>query len=447
MGSPLRGFSITSFGESALPFGAVKTVPLFAMSNRKQTTHERWSSATPVPRHTSWRVAAVNVRLVGIVAVVCVVLIGGIWLSGLVDSSAPERSQEVVISTNESAPRTSDTTANNSQQATPDDQVDLTADFVTAKGRAKLDLLNRFVDPRQTEWRTEVFSEAANAQLALLSELLRKPNAITAAALHGLVTDDFNCAALRPGSLNEALRDASIVVRRFRAPLERRNPTESTVGAFRGADGAATALQELTTVFRGDPNPNVKLKVYRVEQQEQNMATIVAVEVGAKTSSGAVQINATWKCIWIASGDRPPRLISIDVQDYEEVVSTDKNHRWFVDCTEAVLAHNPSYREQLLYGIDTWVNRLDRRLTISRFGHHGIAVGDVNADGLDDIYVCQPGGLPNQLFVQHADGRANEISAVAGVDFLDYTYSAMFVDLDNDGDQDLIVAAIAALTV
>ena len=63
---------------------------------------------------------------------------------------------------------------------------------------------------------------------------------------------------------------------------------------------------------------------------------------------------------------------------------------------------------------------------------------DINGDGRDDLYVCQPGGLPNRLFVQNADGSAAERSAELGVDWLESTHGALFVDLDNDGDQDLL---------
>jgi hypothetical protein len=68
-----------------------------------------------------------------------------------------------------------------------------------------------------------------------------------------------------------------------------------------------------------------------------------------------------------------------------------------------------------------------------------VAIGDVNADGLEDIYIGGPRGLPNRLFVQQADGTAKESSRQAGLDWLDVSRGMLFVDLDNDRDQDLAV--------
>ena len=73
------------------------------------------------------------------------------------------------------------------------------------------------------------------------------------------------------------------------------------------------------------------------------------------------------------------------------------------------------------------------------FGHQGLAIGDANGDGLDDLYVCQPGGVTNRLYLQQADGTALDQSTESRTDFLDRTRAALFLDLDNDADQDLVL--------
>ncbi len=73
------------------------------------------------------------------------------------------------------------------------------------------------------------------------------------------------------------------------------------------------------------------------------------------------------------------------------------------------------------------------------YGENGIAVADIDNDGLDEIYVCQPGGLPNRLYKNDGTGRFRDISKEAGLDILDNTASALFVDLRNSGCQDLVL--------
>ena len=77
----------------------------------------------------------------------------------------------------------------------------------------------------------------------------------------------------------------------------------------------------------------------------------------------------------------------------------------------------------------------------------GVAIGDVNGDGLDDLYVCQETGLPNRLFIQNPDGTASDQSASWGVDWLHSSRSALLIDLDNDSDQDLVVAILGGVVI
>jgi len=112
-----------------------------------------------------------------------------------------------------------------------------------------------------------------------------------------------------------------------------------------------------------------------------------------------------------------------------------------------VLGHNASFREQLAPGIDHWRKRMSGEFAITYDGLQGITVGDVNGDGLSDLYACQPGGLPNRLFVQHRDGTATDRSAESGTDWLEESEGALLVDLDNDGDQDLVIATRAGMAI
>lgn len=117
----------------------------------------------------------------------------------------------------------------------------------------------------------------------------------------------------------------------------------------------------------------------------------------------------------------------------------------FSDVTEKALGHNTSFRRQLARGLDEWRTEMDEATGIDVYGHSGIAVGDYNGDGLEDLYVCQPSGLPNRLYRNNGDGTFDDVTATAGVDVLDGSTMALFADLDNDGDQDLLVVAGAQL--
>jgi tetratricopeptide (TPR) repeat protein len=113
--------------------------------------------------------------------------------------------------------------------------------------------------------------------------------------------------------------------------------------------------------------------------------------------------------------------------------------RGFVDITEACLGAVPSYQQQMRHGVDYWRTVLDGSSGIDIYGNNGIAVGDFDGDGWDDIYVCQPAGLPNRLYRNRGDGTFDDVTEKAGVGVLDGTSSAIFADLDNSGHQDLIV--------
>ena len=73
---------------------------------------------------------------------------------------------------------------------------------------------------------------------------------------------------------------------------------------------------------------------------------------------------------------------------------------------------------------------------------NGIAIADVDGDGLSDVYfVSQVGG--NQLWRNVGGGRFQNITAAAGVAVPGKVgVSASFADIDNDGDADLYVTTV-----
>ncbi|MFH6985113.1 VCBS repeat-containing protein [Marinoscillum luteum] len=72
----------------------------------------------------------------------------------------------------------------------------------------------------------------------------------------------------------------------------------------------------------------------------------------------------------------------------------------------------------------------------------GVTMADVNADGYLDIYVCRVGkykGISgqNQLFINNGDLTFTESAASFGLDFKGFSTQAAFFDFDNDQDLDV----------
>ncbi len=140
-----------------------------------------------------------------------------------------------------------------------------------------------------------------------------------------------------------------------------------------------------------------------------------------------------WRIAW-----RGLRAESFEPLDETRVFAPRK---LFEDATAGLFGAAESFRGQLSRGVPYWRSRLDSACGIDVYGQNGIAVGDIDNDGFDEIYVCQPGGLPNRLYRRGPGGAMRDVTEEAGVGLLDNCSSAIFADFRNAGLQDLVVVA------
>jgi tetratricopeptide (TPR) repeat protein/peroxiredoxin len=143
-----------------------------------------------------------------------------------------------------------------------------------------------------------------------------------------------------------------------------------------------------------------------------------------------------WELLW-------ERLSTGELRLHKWRVVNEERSRASVPIFQDITAHafggNACYAAQMLPGTDNWRTVLDGASGIDIYGHNGVSVADVDGDGLDDVYICQPAGLPNRLFRNRGDGTFEDITDSAGVGVLEYSACALFADINNDGRQDLIV--------
>ena len=150
------------------------------------------------------------------------------------------------------------------------------------------------------------------------------------------------------------------------------------------------------------------------------------------------QRTGYWELDWVGQPSAGFRLAALKA--LEETCSR-ADSPVFADIASTAFGNNSSYGDQLLHGSGYWRTVIDGASGIDVYGHNGISVGDFDNDGFDDVYVCQPAGLPNRLYRNRGDGTFEDVTESSGVGVLDNTACALFVDIDNDGRQDLVVVS------
>jgi len=260
-------------------------------------------------------------------------------------------------------------------------------------------------DPKLDGWDSEAFAESAMKQLKILGKtLIKGPPPLTS----GVIVPRPNEVGTVPDRGREIYDQEGLSI----------------------VSGGGPA--SLTAPFFTDAvDPWIKFKIVDVELKGEMAVTDVLVQASGKKAEGSIQqVNAKWQVFWTLKS--PPQIFKIGIIEHEFIDS----NRSFTDCTAEALTDRKLIDSQFVYGREHWFGQIENALGVEGRGN-GIAIGDVNNDGLEDIYFCQSAGLPNRLLLRQPDGSLRDLSAGAGVDWLDTTRAALFVDLDNDGDQDL----------
>ena len=162
-------------------------------------------------------------------------------------------------------------------------------------------------------------------------------------------------------------------------------------------------------------------------------ANLVRFEVTSRTGSGLEHRVGAWRMRWNNG-------LLDEFEPLHETVAQSE-FPLFADVTADLFGDVESFGSQLAKGIPYWRSRLDAASGIGVYGNQGVSVGDIDGDGWDEVYVCQPAGLPNRLYSRTGGGAWEDITRRAGVDVLDESSQALFLDLRNLGRQDLVVLA------
>ncbi|MCZ6682975.1 MAG: VCBS repeat-containing protein [Planctomycetota bacterium] len=283
-------------------------------------------------------------------------------------------------------------------------------------------------NPIDDDWSTEAFAERARRRLYDLGTLLKKPRSVWSKEVPSFFEANCRIPPLRPTG-GRVRKIGEYEVRR----MEPAALSESVL------TDVESALESLMTSHGRPRECRFSWKVIGVRDSGPGrFETEVLFQAFSAGPAKRVQQDASLTIDWVTHGDpESPTIRSMVVRSFDEITCRSAP---FVDCTRSVIRDEAVWYPQLALGSEYWYGRLDAVGEIVFMGHNGMAVGDVNGDGLDDLYVGMGTGLPNKLFVQLPDGSVRETANEAGVAWLDDTKGVLLLDLDNDGDQDLVCA-------
>lgn len=292
--------------------------------------------------------------------------------------------------------------------------------------RSPLDEIMRLAAPGADNFVVEGYVAAIKSAMSAWGEKLKNAPPATIelsqlldSSIRANVLSPARETVLRPGDEIQAVR------RQFDASL---------------LPGRERFLQDVTSYFSSFRQVEIAdFEIYScspVADLPANLDTAVRYEIVGVAKKAREQRIGSWHIRWFREDSGQWKATQWTA--IEETVCRSSTPI-FLDISSHVLGHTRSYQEQLLHGADYWRTVLDGAIGIDVYGNNGLAVGDFDNDGLDDLYVCQAAGLPNRLYRNRGDGTFEDVTEKSGVGVLDFTACALFADFQNRGLQDLLV--------
>jgi Flp pilus assembly protein TadD/peroxiredoxin len=279
-------------------------------------------------------------------------------------------------------------------------------------------------------------AQAIEARLGELGTSLKDTG--TAPALpRDLFAQGFRGATLWEESASTG-EQVALEIRRGRAGTAGPTRNAGQAGSAATLDARAITVHLRRLADHLGPLTVTEFLVTNIERPTpDDVRTEVRAEiVGHSTNGARASYVATWRMEWrrtagrwqVAAWTAGPHVMSRAPSPI------------FREITGEVIDASGPIARQFSTGLDAWMARLDSVLTRDSNGHHGVSVGDADGDGLEDLYVAQPSGLPNRLLRARGDGTFEDATERSGLGLLDDTAQSLFADVDNDGDQDLVLA-------
>ncbi|MEQ1894204.1 MAG: CRTAC1 family protein, partial [Planctomycetota bacterium] len=288
------------------------------------------------------------------------------------------------------------------------------------------------VDPARDErWPLERVAARIEAHLAMLSKLWSAGELEQGLAGAAWIAGELRVRALDGRGASEQEQRGAWSFARSAADGEGdQAPFAAALSAWRRAFGGAARLDT---------------ELFALEAREGDFLGEIRLVASGMEGGARARDEVTWNTRWRERSGGELALVALAAGALERVTLSGHPRGLFEDVSASFFADDGFHAREVAPGLDAWRRVVPAPLEPGLLGHHGLALGDVDGDGREDLYWCRPGGLPNRLFLHQPDDRVREVSAAFGVDLLDYSSSALLLELDGDGDLDLVVATATGL--